>query len=450
MNQFFYTLLLRTLKPLALKVLERKAQKAGGSWDIRGSERFGIYPQTPTTLLDSEQDDFPIHGHRFEFKRPVWVHAVSLGETRAAHTFIRILLDQGYPVLLTHMTATARVQGARLFSEDIGEGRLVQSWLPYDLPEAVNGFLEHWKPRCGILIEREVWPNLIDVASKKNVPMILASARLSDNSVKQVKMMGSVLQKAYQRLSLILAQSHQDAERFMEIGLPKPQVIGNLKFDLNVSTQQQMMGVQLRQHLQRPVIVIASTRDGEEQVFIQNIIAERTVDMVASDDAPQTPLYVIIPRHPQRFAQVDSLLQKSNLRYVRRSDNPTDEQIKQVDVLFGDTLGEMFFYYGMADVAIIGGSFGDFGGQNHIEACAVGVPVIVGPHTKNFEKSVNDAIIEGAARRTDNEQNALLLANQLLKDNALRLQMGKAGKQWLQLHQGVSQRLFDMLLPYLS
>jgi 3-deoxy-D-manno-octulosonic-acid transferase len=135
---------------------------------------------------------------------------------------------------------------------------------------------------------------------------------------------------------------------------------------------------------------------------------------------------------------------------VKRSNNPTDEQIRQADVLFGDTLGEMFFYYGLADVAIIAGSFGDFGGQNHIEACAIGVPVIVGPHTKNFEKTVEDALIEGAARRTDNEQNAIILAQQLLKDEAQRLDMGKAGKRWLQLHQGVSLRLYKMLLPYME
>lgn len=438
MNQFFYTLLLRLLKPLALKILEKKAQKAGGNWDIRGAERFGIYPQVRLSAMEVEQKE----SHQFVFKKPIWVHAVSLGETRAAHAFIRILLDHGYPVLLTHTTATAKVQGARLFSEDIGEGRLVQAWFPYDLPEAVEGFLSYWKPQCGILIEREVWPNLIDIAHKKMIPIILASARLSDNSLKQIKMLGGVLQKAYQQLTLILAQSHQDAERFVEVGIPKPRVIGNLKFDLNVSEQQYRMGKQLRCKLNRKVIVIASTREGEEQIFIQNIMADK--------QNHQEPLYVIVPRHPQRFAQVESLLRKSKLSYVRRSDHPTDERLQQIEVLFGDTLGEMFFYYGMADVAIVAGSFGDYGGQNHIEACAVGVPVIVGPHTKNFEKSVNDAIIEGAARRTDSEQNALLLAHQLLEDEALRQQMGKAGKQWLQLHQGVSQRLYNMILPYLS
>ena len=443
MNQFFYTLLLRLLKPVILKVLEHKAKKAGGDWEIRGPERFGIYPNTRTPeSLEEKPEDFPIVAHHFVFKNPVWVHAVSLGETRAAYAFIRLLLDHGHPVLLTHTTATARAQGARQFSEDIGEGRLVQAWLPYDLPEAVEGFLSHWKPRCGILIEREVWPNLILEATRQKVPMVLVSARLSDSSVKQIKMMGGVLLKAYQQLDLILAQTHYDAERFVDIGLPKPWVIGNLKFDLNISPQQVQMGKMIRASLGRQVIVIASTRDGEEQAFIQSILAEKP--------SQNAPLYVIVPRHPQRFVQVESLLQKSHLNYVKRSNNPTDEQIRQADVLFGDTLGEMFFYYGLADVAIIAGSFGDFGGQNHIEACAIGVPVIVGPHTKNFEKTVEDSLIEGAARRTDNEQNAIILAQQLLKDEAQRLDMGKAGKRWLQLHQGVSLRLYKMLLPYME
>lgn len=443
MNQFFYTLLLRLLKPVILKVLEHKAKKAGGDWEIRGSERFGIYPNTRTPeSLEEKPEDFPIVAHHFVFKNPVWVHAVSLGETRAAYSFIRLLLDHGHPVLLTHTTATARAQGARLFSEDIGEGRLVQAWLPYDLPEAVEGFLSHWKPRCGILIEREVWPNLILEATRQKVPMVLVSARLSDSSVKQIKMIGGVLLKAYQQLDLILAQTHYDAERFVDIGLPKPWVIGNLKFDLNISPQQVQMGKMIRANLGRQVIVIASTRDGEEQAFIQSILAEKPTQ--------NAPLYVIVPRHPQRFVQVESLLQKSHLNYVKRSNNPTDEQIKRADVLFGNTLGEMFFYYGLADVAIIAGSFGDFGGQNHIEACAIGVPVIVGPHTKNFEKTVEDALIEGAARRTDNEQNAIILAQQLLKDEAQRLDMGQTGKRWLQLHQGVSLRLYKMLLPYME
>lgn len=443
MNQFFYTLLLRLLKPVILKVLEHKAKKAGGDWEIRGPERFGIYPNTRTPeSLEEKPEDFPIVAHHFVFKNPVWVHAVSLGETRAAYAFVRLLLDHGHPVLLTHTTATARAQGARQFSEDIGEGRLVQAWLPYDLPEAVEGFLSHWKPRCGILIEREVWPNLILEATRQKVPMVLVSARLSESSVKQIKMIGGVLLEAYKQLDLILAQTHYDAERFVDIGLPKPWVIGNLKFDLNISPQQVQMGKMIRASLGRQVIVIASTRDGEEQAFIQSILAEKP--------SQNAPLYVIVPRHPQRFVQVESLLQKSHLNYVKRSNNPTDEQIRQADVLFGDTLGEMFFYYGLADVAIIAGSFGDFGGQNHIEACAIGVPVIVGPHTKNFEKTVEDALIEGAARRTDNEQNAIILAQQLLKDEAQRLDMGKAGKRWLQLHQGVSLRLYKMLLPYME
>ncbi|ETD70776.1 3-deoxy-D-manno-octulosonic acid transferase [Pelistega indica] len=452
MNQFLYTLLLRLAKPIILNILEKKAKKAGGLWDIRGNERFGIYPKKENIKPVSEQSDFDVRGHQFEFKNPIWVHAVSLGETRAAQPFVRILLDQGHPVLLTHTTSTGRAQGARQFSEDIGEGRLVQAWMPYDLPEAVDGFLTHWMPRCGILIEREVWPNMVLSAACQKIPMILASARFSESSAKQVKLLGGVLLEAYKKLSLILAQTQQDAERLESIGLPMPKVIGNLKFDVDISMQQVDLGAMLRQSINRHVVVIASTREGEEQVFIQGISQLKAANANVTNEADKQllPLYVIIPRHPQRFAQVEEILKKSSLTYVRRTDNPSDKDIRQADVLFGDSLGEMFYYYGLADVAIIGGSFGDFGGQNHIEACAVGVPVIVGPHTKNFEKAVNDALIEGAARRTDSEHNALLLANALLNDDEQRKQMGKAGKQWLTLHQGVSQRLYSILHAYLN
>ncbi|WP_159991550.1 3-deoxy-D-manno-octulosonic acid transferase [Pelistega ratti] len=433
MNQFFYTLLLRCFKPLILKLLDRKAKKAGGVWDIYAPERFGIY----TELAHVQQQTNSV-----KFERPIWIHAVSMGETKAAQPFIRLLLDQGYPVLLTHMTATARALGEKQFIADIQRGQLVQAWLPYDLPEAAKGFFAHWKPRCGILIEREVWPNIVLEATQQKIPTILASARFSAKTAKQVKRIGGVLCKAYRSLTVILAQSHQDAERFEEIGLPKPMVLGNLKFDLNIVASQVQAGEVLRTAIDRQVIVIASTRDGEENDFIQSILNHKNIQY--------PPLYVIVPRHPERFAQVEGLLQKSSLHYVKQSDHPSQEELRYVDVLFGDTLGEMFFYYGLADIAIVAGSFGDYGGQNHIEACAVGVPVIVGPHTKNFEKSVNDALIEGAARRTENPESALLLAHQLLGDTTQLLRMGKAGINWLTLHQGVSQRLYKMILPYLD
>ena len=482
MNAFLYTLAMRMASPFLLKLLERRAKKAGGYWDIRGPERFGIYKNSQVAAsVDDQQADFEVNAYRFQFRSPVWVHAVSLGETRASQPLVRLLLDQGYPVLLTHMTATGRDQGARSFAEDIGAGRLVQAWIPYDLPEAVEGFFAHWKPRCGILIEREVWPNLLRAAKKHQIPMVLASARFSESALKQANLLGVVAREAYQSLHSILAQSQQDVERLQELGLNKIEIVGNLKFDVNISMNQVEMGRIAHAHLQRPIVTIASTRDGEENLFIEAILArQRQVDSErklalkeAQAHAPKQQvkvnrhcdaltvtdtdistikkaLYVIVPRHPERFSEVEALLRKSELNYVRRSDNPSDQQLAQTDVLLGDTIGEMFFYYGLSDIAIVAGSFADFGGQNHIEACAVGVPVIVGPHTQNFAKYVEDAIVEGAARRVRHPIEAIVLAHSILDDPDLLHNMGQAGKQWLALHQGVSQRIYRMIRPLLG
>lgn len=490
MNSFIYTLAMRMASPVLLKLLERRAKKAGGYWDIRGPERFGIYKNKQianahhgATIQDEQQTDFEVDAYRFQFRSPVWVHAVSLGETRASQPLVRLLLDQGYPVLLTHMTATGRDQGARSFAEDIGAGRLVQTWVPYDLPEAVDGFFEHWRPRCGILIEREVWPNLIKSAKQHNVPMVLASARFSESALKQANVLGAVARNAYHSLDSVLAQSQQDLGRLRELGIEKIEIVGNLKFDVNISSIQVEMGQALHADLQRRVITIASTRDGEDNLFIEAIVSHKrqadlerkraekaaksqAVKAVVSANqecdvisAPavsamhpniKSTLYVLVPRHPERFSEVEALLRKSELNYVRRSDNPSDEQLAQADVLLGDTIGEMFFYYGLSDIAIVAGSFADFGGQNHIEACAVGVPVIVGPHTQNFAKYVEDAIVEGAARRVRHPIEAIVLAHTIVEDEDLLHNMGQAGKQWLALHQGVSQRIYRMIKPLLD
>ncbi|ASY29853.1 3-deoxy-D-manno-octulosonic acid transferase [Taylorella equigenitalis] len=427
MSRLVYNGLLRIFKPLIFSYLKNKKKQRGRDFDMHHPERFGLYP-----------------ADRPRIYAPVWIHAVSLGETRACQPLVRLLLDNGFPVLLTHMTDTGRAQGAKLFSEDIAKGSLVQAWIPYDFPDAVNGFFAHWKPRCGVLIEREVWPNLVYTAKQLNIPMVLVSARFSEKSAKFVNSLGGVLKDSYKSLNLILSQSFLDNKHFESIGISS-QVTGNLKFDLDIPEDQIELGKETKKQLNRQVVVIASTRDGEEQMFIKDIIQIKKENPVA-----QNPLYVIIPRHPERFAEVEHLLKKSPLTFARRTDNPQADSLNSIDVLFGDTMGELFFYYGLADYSIVAGSFGDFGGQNHIEACAAGVPVIVGPHTQNFEKSVDDAIIEGVARRAENTYQALTLANTLLSQPDQLSVMARTAKQWLALHQGVSKRIFDYLLPFIS
>ncbi|NLY65289.1 MAG: 3-deoxy-D-manno-octulosonic acid transferase [Alcaligenaceae bacterium] len=452
MNRFFYTNTLRLISPVALWLLERRARKAGGKWEIRSDERFGRYSYASQDNNVSSEDGEGYAESVFSFRRPVWVHAVSLGETRAAHPLIQALLDQGYPVLLTHMTATGRLQGGRMFAEAIGQGMLTQAWVPYDFPEAVRGFIEHWKPRCGILIEREIWPNMVAEANRLKMPLIVASARFSESALKQAQWLGSVMRNALAGLDLVLTQTRFDSARLEILGVKRMQVVGNLKFDLNISYGQVHTGQVVREVINRQVLAIASTRDGEEESFlkvIKAVVKQHQIQQEEGRQVPDLPLFMIIPRHPQRFREVETLIQQSGLSYACRSQNPLDNDLKKINVLLCDSVGEMFFYYAMSDLAIVAGSFGMFGGQNHIEACALGVPVIVGPHTDNFEQAVDDALSEGAARRTQDAEEAILLALKILGNEEQRLGMSKAAKQWLSLHEGATDRIMSALKPYL-
>lgn len=430
MNRFIYTGLLRVTAPLIFKLLERKAKRAGGAWEIRSPERFGEYAVSDSSL--------PV-----EFQRPIWVHAVSLGETRAAQPLIQALLDQGLAVLLTHMTATGREMGASLFERYIVSGQLKQCWIPYDLPKAVDGFFEYWQPRCGILIEREIWPNLLAEAEQRQVPMVVVSARFSVSALKQAHWMGKVLREAFASLDLVLAQTLEDKQRLQDYGLQHVEVVGNLKFDVPIAAPLLEEAVVLKEKLQRKVVVIASTRDGEEALFLEELKNRAA-------EGSSMPLYVIVPRHPERFEEVRSLLDKSTLSYVRRSQHPTLAELMNSQVLLGDSLGEMFFYYGLADVAIIGGSFANFGGQNNIEASAVGVPVIVGPSTDNFKQAVKDAIAAGATLQVENAGQGIHEAQQLLHDTSQLQVMSTAATQWMSQHRGATERTISYLQPFLK
>ncbi|WP_432786162.1 3-deoxy-D-manno-octulosonic acid transferase [Oligella sp. MSHR50489EDL] len=450
MNRFCYTLLLKAVAPIAFKLLERKAKRAGGVWEIRAPARFGRYEgemraQSALPTLEAAVEGRP---EAFDFARPVWVHAVSLGETRAAQPLIQALLDQGLAVLLTHMTATGRTMGASFFESYIRSGQLRQVWIPYDLPAAVKGFLDHWQPRCGILIEREIWPNLLAEAKAQQIPMVVVSARFSVSALKQARRMGKVLREAFTSLALILAQTVEDQKRLQDFGLERVYLGGNLKFDVQVAAPLVKQARQLKQQLRRAVVVIASTRDGEEAMFLEALKKEAALPSPGVSAA--APLYVLVPRHPQRFGEVAQLFDSSGLNYCRRSEEPDSQALSHCQVLLGDSVGEMFFYYGLADVAIIGGSFADFGGQNNIEASALGVPVIVGSHTANFKQAVADAIAVGAALRCTSAAEAIGVARQLLADPRRGQAMRQAAEQWMAQHRGATERTMQYLQPFLK
>jgi len=428
MNRGVYTLALRALSPLIWLWMGRRAKRAGGQWEIFSPERFGRLPASHPAAPQAA---------------PVWVHAVSLGETRAAQPLLQALLDRGLPVLLTHVTATGRAEGARLFQDAIARGQLCQAWLPYDFPGATRRFMTSRQPRCGLLIEREIWPNLLAAARTAGVPMALVSARFSASSLRQAGRMGSVMREALAGLDAVLAQTAEDAARLTEAGARPPAVTGNLKFDLALPEAQVRAGQAWRERLGRRVVAVASTREGEDSGFIDAIKRH-----ASNSGTHGSPLFLLIPRHPQRFDEAAGLLAAAGLAFTRRSEgvDPSPDTV----VLLGDTLGEMAFYYAASEVAIVAGSFAPLGGQNLIEACAAGVPVIVGPHTFNFKQAAEDAIEAGAAQRVPDAGQAVDTAMELLADEARRERGGEAARAWFGAHAGATRRTLDALAPWLD
>lgn len=431
MNRFLYTALIRAFSPALLVWMGLRARRAGGHWGVMSRQRFGRYPE-PSPL-----------------KSPVWIHAVSLGETRAAQPLVQALIDRGEHVLLTHMTATGRAEGARVFSRAIDQERLVQQWFPYDFPGSARRFLAHYKPCIGVLIEREVWPNIIAEAHRAGVPMMLASARFSDRALHQSLRSGRVMRQAYESLQGVYAQTLNDAQRLEQAGASAVRVSGNFKFDIALSDEKISRGRAYAEALGRKIVVIASTREGEDVQFVKALSHQiRRLRSQGYEQARQI-LFCIVPRHPQRFDAVAGLLKQADIAFLRRTElirmgelsSSALDASRKVMVLLGDSLGEMFWYYSACRVAIVAGSFGPYGGQNMIEACALGAPVLVGPHTRNFEQAVLDAIQEGAALRVPDEAAALQTSLQLLEEPHRLSAMEQAGLHWVQMHRGAVARV---------
>jgi len=385
-------------------------------------------------------------GERFGFYRcaahatgALWIHAVSLGETRAIAPLIERLQREApaRPILLTHMTATGREAGRTLFGD-----RVMQAWLPYDVPFAVRRFLEHFRPRAGLLVETELWPNLTAAVARTDVPLLLINARLSERSAQGYRRVALLSRPLLRAIAGIAAQSEADAGRLRDLGAQHVVVTGNLKFDVAVTPAQRHQGAALRALFgaDRPVLMLASTRDGEEALLL---------DALARTDAlPAATLIVIVPRHPQRFDAVAALLDERRVPYARRSANaPIGASTR---VVLGDSLGEMFAYYGACDVAFVAGSLLPLGGQNLIESIAVGSPTLIGPHMFNFAEASEAALAAGAALRIRDADEMFAVAARLLGDRGERERMRENAQTFIAAHRGAIDRLWAWLEPRLA
>lgn len=432
LSRLVYSSLLILAAPLVWAWLLWRQRKATGKWDVIAAERFGRYPQP--------WDGAP----------PVWVHAVSVGEVRAAAPLIHALLLQGETVLLTHLTPTGRAEGQRLMAEEIRQGRVRQQWVPYDFAGSMRRLVRHFKPSLVILIEREVWPNLVASVSAASIPLVLASARLSERSFKQAvwvnRLLAGLLHDTYAKIDVALAQTDADASRLFDAGLPRVVVTGNLKFDVHPPVVAVQAGRDWHAQLGRPVVAIASTREGEDRRVIPLIKSQ--VQATLTLPVPR-PLFILIPRHPQRFDEAARLLDESGCRYARWSmlrDDPTaSAAMASLDVVLGDTMGEMPFFYGAADIAIVGGSFEAHGGQNFIEASASGVPVILGPHTRNFADAVISAKAAGAVAQVNSPEEAFVQVTTWLADPQAARLVGQAGRSWVNQHVGATARMIEAI-----
>ena len=426
-----YQLLWHLLLPLAFVRLLWRSRHSG-AYLHHIPERLGFGYQKPI-----------IHG-------AIWVHAVSVGETRAAQPLIEAYLARGESILLTHMTLNGRRTGKQLFSKAIEAGQIRQVYLPYDLCWAVEHFLKTFRPKFGLFMETEAWPTVVFRCAEMGLPLYLVNARLSERSARRVNQFGKAGRALFQAFTGILAQTEFDAERYRSLGVRNVSITGNLKFDVPLDANLVNQGVLWRKAIHaegRLMVCAASTRDGEEE-----IILKAWKDLLLSNAFQIQPLLCIVPRHPERFGAVADQIRGVGLKFRHRSEwLATPAECSSLDVVLGDSMGEMPMYYSAADLVVMGGSLLPFGGQNLIEACASGCPVLLGEHTYNFQQAALDAIAIGAATRIKGDLllgDAIALMESLksLLLNTDRLaQMSAAAITYSIEHQGATQRILTAL-----
>lgn len=407
-----YSIALHLLVPAALLHLWWRGRRQPAYREHIG-ERFGRFPPRPSGAI-------------------VWIHAVSVGETRAAQPLVKALRREfpGHRILFTHTTPTGRETGAQLYGDDVS-----RVYLPYDLPGAVERFLDWYHPEFGLLMETELWPNLATLSRRRGIALYLVNARMSEKSARGYARLGALTRDTLRQLVAVAAQTHADAQRLTHLGARDVVVTGSLKFDVAPPESSAELGKQLRTLFgePRPVWIAASTREGEESLILDAL--DRMTDPRA--------LLVLVPRHPQRFDEVATLLAGRGMAFQRRSAN---EPVRpDTRVVLGDSMGELFAYYRAADLAFIGGSLLPLGGQNLIEACAVGVPVLIGPHTFNFAEATRLAVHAGAARIVASPADLAETVSALLGDDETRGRMARAALQFTQEHQGATARVITLV-----
>lgn len=420
MLQLLYTTLLYLIQPLIWVRLWVRGAKAP-AYRKRWGERYGFY--------------------RHPLKAGgIMLHSVSVGETLAAIPLVRALRHRypDLPITVTTMTPTGSERVLSAFGGDVQH-----VYLPYDLPDALNRFLDKVDPKLVLIMETELWPNLISALHKRKIPLIIANARLSARSAAGYAKLGKFIQTLLRRITLIAAQNAEDSERFITLGAKRSQikVTGSLKFDISVTPQLASRAVALRRQWapHRPVWIATSTHEGEEAIMLaaHQALLKQFPDL----------LLILVPRHPERFPDAIKMVRDAGLSYTTRSSGEVPSASTQVVV--GDTMGELMLLYGIADLAFVGGSLVERGGHNPLEAAAHAVPVLMGPHTFNFKDiCARLAQADGLITVTDVDSLTKEISS-LLTDEDYRNFYGRHAVEVLHQNQGALQLLLQLLEPYL-
>ncbi|WP_343553433.1 lipid IV(A) 3-deoxy-D-manno-octulosonic acid transferase [Pantoea sp.] len=415
-----YTALLYLIQPLIWLRLWLRGRKAP-AYRKRWAERYGYC-----------SGKVQPHG--------IVLHSVSVGETLAAVPLVRALRHRypTLPITVTTMTPTGSERAQSAFGKDVHH-----VYLPYDLPGSINRFLDTVDPRLVIIMETELWPNIIRILHQRKIPLVIANARLSERSAKGYKKLGGFMRDLLQRITLIAAQNDEDGERFLSLGLKRSHltVTGSLKFDISVTPELAAKAVTLRRQWasRRPVWIATSTHEGEEAIVLD---AHRRLLQQFPD-----LLLILVPRHPERFKDACDLTQKRGFSFTLRSSGEIPSSSTQV--VIGDTMGELMMLYGIADIAFVGGSLVERGGHNPLEPAAHAIPVLMGPHIWNFKDicaKLQQA--EGLITVTDVVSLQKEVAN-LLQDDDYRRYYGRHAVEVLHQNQGALQRLLQLLEPHL-
>lgn len=370
----------------------------------------------------------------------IWLHAVSVGETIAAVPLVKKLQAQypELPIVVTTMTSTGAERAAALFDD-----RIQHCYVPYDLPAALHRFITLKKPKILIIMETEIWPNLLSVCQERKLPILLANARLSEKSLRGYQKIGFWIKKLLPALNYIAVQNKADAARFSALGASAQQLVitGSVKFDMTVPESARQQAQVFRERFgMRPIWIAASTHEGEEEIILK----------AAHQVLQQLPnaLLLWVPRHPERFSKVASLAKKQGFTVTLRSLEETVSPTTQI--VIGDSMGELLAYYGSADVAFVGGSFIPVGGHNLLEPAMLNLAVITGPNLFNFAEIFRLLQEADAIRVVEDAQSLADRVVSLLQDSALRAQLGHHGLQVVQQNIGAVDRHMALIAELLK